>query len=67
MSVCFVGIINIKNDVIWFGKHFPLIVTAHQVGKRRQFLDGGGGGGNQDTFLHYCVSVSGLRLGRISL
>ena len=42
--MCFVGIINIKNDVIWFGKHFPLIVNAHQVGKRRQFLDGGGGG-----------------------
>lgn len=40
MLVCFVGIINIKNDVIWFGKHFPLIVNAHCVDKRGRFLGG---------------------------
>lgn len=38
MFVCFVGIINIKNDVIWVGKHFPLIVNAHYVDKRGRFL-----------------------------
>lgn len=40
MFVCFVGIINIKNDAIWFGKHFPLIVNAHRVGKGGKFLGG---------------------------
>ena len=40
MFVCFVGIINIKNDVIGFGKHVPLIVNAHYVDKRGRFLEG---------------------------
>lgn len=40
MFVCFVGIINIKNDVIWLGKHLPLIVNAHYVDERGRFLEG---------------------------
>lgn len=40
MFVCFMGIINIKNDVIWFGKQFPLIVNAHYMDKRGRYLAG---------------------------